>query len=188
MATTATTTRLMTADELLAMPKDDCRHELVKGELITMAPVGKQHGSVVSELMPPLAIFVKARGLGKVFTEVGFVLATDPDTVRAPDVSFVREDRLYIDTSPGYFPFEPDLAVEVVSPNDRYTEVAEKTAEYLAAGTRLVVVVDPRRRTITKHSEQGEVTQLGEGDTLTFDDVVPGFECAAADMFELRRR
>lgn len=180
----ANNTSLMTADELLAMPENNCRYELVKGELITMAPVGKHHGAVVSEVMPPLAIFVKVRDLGKVFTEVGFVLATDPDTVRAPDVSFVRKDRLDIDRSPGYFPFEPDLAVEVVSPNDRYTEVAEKVAEYLAADTRLVVVIDPRMLTITKHSSRGEVTRLGEGDTLTFDDVIPGFECAAADIFE----
>ena len=184
MATTATKTRLMTAAELLAMPKDDCRHELVKGELITMAPVGKHHGSVVSEVMPSIVAFIKARDLGKAFTEVGFVLSTDPDTVRAPDVSFVRKDRLDIDRSPGYFPFEPDLAIEVVSPNDRYTEVDEKVAEYLAADTRLVVVIDPRRRTIIKHSARGEVTRLGEGDTLTLDDVIPGFELSVDEIFE----
>ena len=183
MATTATTTRLMTADELLAMPKDDCRYELVKGELITMAPVGGVHGTAGSRFDRRLGAFVEERGLGEVFIETGFVLSTDPDTVRAPDVSFVREDRLSDVPTSGFFPFAPDLAIEVVSPNDRYTEVAEKVAEYLAAGTRLVVVVNPRERTITKHPAQGEVTQLGEGDTLTLDDVVPGFECAAAYLF-----
>ena len=183
MTTAATTTRLMTADELLAMPKDDCRYELVKGELITMAPVGKTHGTAGSRFDRRLGAFVEERGLGEVMIETGFVLATDPDTVRAPDVSFVREERMYVDTSPGYFPFEPDLAIEVVSPNDRYTEVAEKVAEYLAAGTRLVVVVDPRARTITKYPARGETTRLDVGDTLTLDDVIPGFECAVSDIF-----
>ena len=183
MATTATTTRLMTADELLAMPDGDCRYELVRGELITMTPVGGVHGSVGSRFDRRLGVFVETHDLGEVMIETGFILATDPDTVRAPDVSFVRKDRLSDGPAAGFFPFAPDLAVEVVSPNDRYTEVAEKTAEYLAAGTRLVVVVDPRTRTITKHPAQGETTRLGEGDTLTLDDVVPGFECAAADLF-----
>ena len=187
MATTATKTRLMTADELLAMPKDDCRHELVKGELITMAPVGKHHGSVVSEVMPSIVAFIKARDLGKAFTEVGFVLSTDPDTVRAPDVSFVRKDRLSDGLPSGYFTIAPDLAVEVVSPNDTYTGVAEKVAEYLAAGTRLVVVVDPINRAITKHPARGGITRLGESDTLALDDIMPGFECAAADIFGRRR-
>ena len=183
MATMATTTRLMTADELLAMPKDDCRYELVKGELITMAPPGGVHGSAGSRFDRRLGDFVEERGLGEVFIETGFTLASDPDTVRLPDVSFVREDRLPDRPVSGFFPFAPDLAIEVVSPNDRYTEVAEKVAEYLAAGTRLVVVVDPRARTITKHPARGETTRLGESDTLTLDDVVPGFECAATYLF-----
>ena len=183
MATMATTTRLMTADELLAMPKDDCRHELVKGELITMAPPGGIHGSAGSRFDRRLGDFVEERGLGEVFIETGFILARDPDTVRLPDVSFVREDRLPDRPVSGFFPFEPDLAIEVVSPNDRYTEVAEKVAEYLAAGTRLVVVVDPRARTITKYPARGETTRLSADDTLTLDSVVPGFECAAAYLF-----
>ena len=183
MATTATTTRLMTADELLAMPKDDCRYELVKGELITMAPPGGLHGSAGSRFDRRLGAFVEERGLGEVFIETGFILATNPDTVRLPDVSFVRVERIPANAPLGYIPLAPDLAIEIVSPNDRYTQVATKVAEYLAAGTRLVVVVNPRERTITKHPAQGEVTQLGEGDTLTLDDVVPGFECAAAYLF-----
>lgn len=184
MAITATTTRLMTAEELLAMPKDACRYELVKGELITMAPVGGDHALVGTDVVMLLGAFVKAHDLGKVFLEGGFILATDPDTVRGPDVAFVRKGRLPAGRLPSFIPLAPDLAIEVVSPNDRYTQVAAKVAEYLAAGTRLVVVIDPRALTITKYPARGETTRLSEGDTLTLDDVVPGFECAVSDAFE----
>ena len=148
-----------------------------------MAPVGGVHGSISSRLDRRLGSFVEAHDLGEVFIEAGFILATDPDTVRLPDVSFVREDRLSAGLPSGYFPFAPDLAVEIISPNDNHAEVAEKVAEYLAAGTRLVVVVDPLKRTITKHPYQGAITRLGESDTLALDDIMPGFECAAADIF-----
>ena len=186
------TKRLITADELLAMPERDCRYELVRGELITLPIEGAMHGSVVSHVVVKLGVFVKASNLGKVFIRTGFILATDPDTVRGPDVAFVSNERLADDMSDGdpwgYFPFAPDIAIEVVSPNDRYAEVDDKVAEYLAAGTGLVVVVDPGARTIAKHSARGEATRLGEGDTLALDDIIEGFQCAAADIFGRRWR
>ena len=181
------TNRLMTAAELLAMPEDDCRYELVRGELITLPIEGGLHGSVASRFNRRLGAFAEARDLGETFTRTGFILASDPDTVRGPDVSFVSNARLSGDTSDGYFTIAPDIAIEVVSPNDTYTEVAEKVAEYLAAGTRLVVVVDPINRAITKHTERGGITRLGESDTLALDDIMLGFECAAADIFGRRR-
>ena len=180
----ANTTPLITADELLAMPERDCRYELVKGELITLPLEGAMHSLAVTQAVMEIGAFVKARKLGKVFIRTGFILATNPDTVRGPDVSFVRNERLSGGNSWGYFTGAPDLAVEVVSPNDTDTEMADKTAEYLAAGARLVVVVDPFKRAIIKHSAQGDITRLGEGDTLTLDDTMPGFECAVADIFE----
>ncbi len=183
----ANTARLMTADELLAMPEDDCRYELVKGGLITLPLEGGLHGSVASRLNRRLGAFAEAHDLGEAFIRTGFILAKDPDTVRGPDVSFVSNARLSADTPDGYFTSAPDLAVEVVSPNDTYTEVAEKVAEYLAAGTRLVVVVDPINHAITKHTAQGDITRLGESDTLALDDIMPGFECAAADIFGRRQ-
>ena len=182
----AATKRLVTADELLAMPERNCRYELVKGELITLPIEGATHGLVVAQVVMEIAAFVKARKLGKVFIRTGFILATDPDTVRGPDVSFVSKARLSDDMSDGYFTIAPDLAVEVVSPNDTDTDMADKTAEYLAAGTRLVVVVDPLNRAITKHPAQGNITRLGESDTLALDDIMPGFECAAAEIFGRR--
>ena len=152
-----------------------------------MAPVGEVHGAIISRLDRRLGSFVEAHDLGEVFIGTGFILATDPDTVRLPDVSFVRKDRLSAGLPSGYFPFAPDLAVEIISPNDNHTEVAEKVAEYLAAGTQLVVVVDPIARTITKHPARGGITRLGESDTLALDDIMPGFECAAADIFGRRQ-
>ena len=181
------TNRIITADELLAMPEDECRYELVKGELITLPIEGAMHGSVVSNVDVEIGSFVETHDLGETFIRTGFILATYPDTVRGPDVSFVSNARLSGDASDGYFTIAPDLAVEIISPNDNHTEVAEKVAEYLAAGTRLVVVVDPISRTITKHPARGDITRLGESDTLALDDIMPGFECAAADIFGRRQ-
>lgn len=175
--------RLITADELLAMPENDCRYELVRGELITLPIEGAMHGSVGSRFNRRLGAFVEARDLGEVFIRTGFILATDPDTVRGPDVAFVSKARLYDDMSEGYFPFAPDLAVEVASPNDGYAEVDDKAAEYLAAGTGLVVVVDPGAGAITKHYARGGIERLGEGDMLALDDIIADFECAAAEIF-----
>ena len=183
MATTAT---LMTAAELLAMPDDGFHfYELVKGELITMPPAGGEHGAIGIRAVVRIGVIVEANDLGVVFNaDTGFIISTDPDTVRAPDVSFVRKERISADGIPrGFFPGAPDLAVEVISPSDSYTEVAEKVAQLLDAGTLLVVLIDPRTRTITLRHQSGETTTLGEADTLTLGDVLPGFECAVGDLF-----
>ena len=183
MATTAT---LMTAAELLAMPDDGFHfYELVKGELITMAPAGGEHGAIGIKAAVRIGVLVEANDLGVVFNaDTGFIISTDPDTVRAPDVSFVRKERIPADGIPrGFFQGAPDLAVEVISPSDSYTEVAEKVSQLLEAGTLLVVLIDPRTRTITLRHQSGETTTLTEADTLTLGDVLPGFECAVGDLF-----
>ena len=101
-----------------------------------MAPAGSEHGEVASDINASLNLYVKANGLGRTYAaETGFFLGTDPDHVRAPDVAFVRRERTEAIGRPdGYWPEAPDLAIEVVSPNDRYTEVDEKVADWLAAG------------------------------------------------------
>jgi len=115
-------TRFFTADELLRLPDDGYRYELVRGELRKMSPAGSRHGVVAAAIIGSLAPFVREHSLGKVFTsETGFLIQRDPDTVRAPDCAFVQTER-FIDT-PGYFPGAPDLAVEVISPGDSYSEV-----------------------------------------------------------------
>ena len=140
------TTRLVSADELERLPSDQ-RFELVDGQLVPMTPVGYTHGRIVVRLVSMLDQHVRAHDLGVVLTEVGFKLSRDPDTVRAPDVAFIRRDRISKPTPVGFWRGAPDLAIEVLSPDDSAGEIARKTAEYLRAGTRLVLVVDPEQRT-----------------------------------------
>jgi Uma2 family endonuclease len=179
-----TTPQILTADDLWRMPGDE-RRELVKGELRTMAPAGFEHGAVIMKLSVRLAQHVSANRLGLVLgAETGFLLSRHPDTVRGADVAFVSTPRLPKGPLPtSYFPGSPDLAVEVVSPNDTLVEVEDKVDDYLAAGTRLVWVVNPRRKTVTVHRPQTAPTMLRETDTLTGDDVVPDFACPVAEIF-----
>ena len=182
--TTSTKQHLMTAEELFNMPDDGYRYELVRGELRKMAPASDQHSWIAMDMGTSLNNHVKANNLGRVFgADAGFFLERDPDHVLAPDVGFVRHERIEaIGMQRRYWPEAPDLAVEVISPNDRYTEVNEKVADYLAAGTRMVVVVNPRNRTVNVHTPDNTVT-LTMGDTLDGGDVVPGWQMPVADIF-----
>ena len=177
--------RLMTAEDLLRIPYDGMRHELIRGELRTMPPGGWGHGKQSSRVDWSLGPYVAAHGLGEVATnETGFLLATNPDTVRAPDVAFVRMERLLeADPERGYYPGAPDLAVEVISPNDLYTEVDEKITEWLTHGTRMVLVVDPRRRTVAVHRPGQAVRIFGVDDTVDGEDVVPGWTLPVRNLF-----
>ena len=182
-----TATRLMTADELLLMQDGDaCRYELLEGELITMAAAGYEHGAIGSLMDRRLGDFVEANDLGVVTnSDTGFLISTNPDTVRMPDVAFVRKERIPADGLPkGFFPGPPDIAIEVISPSDTYTEVERKAAQLLDAGTLLVVLIDPRTRTVVKHPAQGPITRLAEADTLTLDEALPGFSLPISDIFE----
>ena len=180
----ATRAKLMTAEELLEMPDDGFRYELVRGELVKMVPAGRIHGKRGNRVNYSLSAHVYENDLGETYlAETGFHLETDPDHVLAPDIAFVSRERE--EATPdvdGFFPGPPDLAVEVVSPSDRLTEVADKVAEWLAAGTRMVVVVNPRNRTVQSHTLDG-VTELTEADTLDGGDVVPGWRLPVADIF-----
>ena len=177
-------TDVATADQLLAMSDDGWRYELVRGELRRMAPAGFEHGAIGMRLVTRLGTHVEANGLGVVLgPDTGFSIASDPDTVRAPDVSFVRRDRIPEEGLPkGYWPGAPDLAVEVISPGDTYSEVESKVEEWLDAGTRLVVVLNPPSRTATAYRSRAEVIRLLEADHLDLGDVVPGFTCPVADL------
>ena len=182
----STTTRRMTAEELLAMPDDGFRYELVRGELRQMVPAGYDHGKLAARIAIRLGAYALERGLGEVsIAEAGFKLESNPDHVRVPDAAFVRRER---DpgalTTPGFFPGPPDLAVEVISPGDRYSEVKEKVADWLAGGALAVIVVDPRRRTVELHSSPTDTATLTEADTLTVEDVVPGWTLPVRDIFE----
>ncbi|MHC4974711.1 MAG: Uma2 family endonuclease [Planctomycetota bacterium] len=173
---------ITTAEELLRAG-DIGRCELVRGELRTMIPPGAKHGWIAINVTGPILNHVKANDLGRVYAaETGFQLSRDPDTVRAPDVAFVRSDRPGPPDS-GYYPGAPDLAVEVLSPDDRPGYVRDKVAEWLEAGARAVWVVDPSARTVTVHEPGGEPCVLDEAAALPGGDVLPGFELPVAEIF-----
>jgi Uma2 family endonuclease len=175
----------MTADELLNMPDDGFRYELVRGELRKMAPPGEEHGIITVEITLSLGNHVKARHLGKVYAaETGFKLASGPDTVRAPDVAFVsREGLEQQPPTKGYRQGAPDLAVEVLSPGDRYGEVEEKVFDWLDAGTKMVLVVNPDKRTVTVYRSRREIHVLTEDDAVSGADVVPGWSLPLRELF-----
>ena len=175
----------VTAEELLRTPEDGLRRELVHGEVRTMAPAGNVHGRIAMNAAWSLTGHVKRHDLGVVFAaETGFKTTSDPDTVRAPDAAFVRRERMEaVDEIEGYWPEAPDVAVEVISPNDRFAEVEEKVAYWLAAGTRTVLVVNPQGRTVTVRFSEGEARILSEGEVLDGADVVPGWTLPVADVF-----
>ena len=175
----------MTAEELIELPADDYKYELVEGELIRMPPTGGEHGKLAARLVRLLDEYAEAHDLGIVCTaEAGFILRRTPDTVRAPDVSFVAKDRIPATGVPKtYWPFAPDLAVEVVSPSDRFDEVQTKVADYLAAGARLVWVVHPTTRTVFVYRSAHNVQALGEADELNGEEVLTGFRCPVSRVF-----
>ena len=178
-------TDIKTAEDLFAMPDNGLRRELVAGELREMAPAGDYHGRVTMQFSGPLSVFVDEHDLGAVYAaETGFLLAENPDTVRGPDVAFVTRERVAArGKMRGYFPGAPDLVVEVVSPGDAYGEVEAKVEEWLSAGSRMVVVANPRNETLKVHRSLTAVTRLTVSDTFDGADVVPGFRIAVRRIF-----
>jgi Uma2 family endonuclease len=178
----STSTHLMTAEELLNLPDDSLRHELVKGELLTMSPTGGQHGVVAGRLSIFLGTYIMANGLGEVLVgDPGFKLESNPDTVLAPDIAFVARDRTEL-CVPGFVPGAPDLAVEVVSPGDTKAEVDRKAALWLELGARSVWNVNPRKRTVEVFRADGERKLFHETDELV-DNTVPGFRVRVSEIF-----
>jgi Uma2 family endonuclease len=180
------TTSLVTSDDLLRNPDDGFRYELLRGELKRMAPASHEHGRIAINISTPLDQHSRTNRLGRVYAaETGFKLASDPDTVRAPDVAFVSQKRLeQAGSVKGYFPGAPDLVVEIISPGDIYTEVEEKVFDWLEAGARMVVVVNPRKRAVTVYRSFAEIVVLTEADTLDCSDVVEGWSIKVKDIFE----
>ena len=180
-----TSKQLMTAEELLNMPDDGYRYELVRGELRKMSPAGHVHGRYAWSIAFSMGGIVETNRLGEIYiADTGFVLAADTEHVRVPDAAFVRRERAEaVGDAPGFFPGPPDIAVEVISPSDRYTDVDEKVADLLDAGTLAVILVDPRRRVVKVHRSATDVVVLGEEDMLSVDDVVPGWRMRVEEIF-----
>ena len=183
---TTTATRLMTAEELLAMPDDGYRYELVRGELVKLMGTGVEHAYTADNCYGSIRDYVMGANLGRVFSsQLGYILARDPDTVRIPDLAFIRRERLdAVGVIRGYFPGPPDLAIEVISPNDRYRDVRNKITDYFAAGTLMVILLEPDARTARVHRSPTDVVILTDGDTLDGGDVVPGWSMPVAEIFE----
>ena len=180
------TKTLLTSEDLWKIVADGSRYELSGGELVPMTPVGWRHGSIVIRLGRWLDQHVDQKGLGVVSTEVGFRLTRNPDTVRAPDVAFVARSRIPKGSLPEKFvDFPPDLAVEVLSPEDTASEVLRKVEEYLAAGVRLVWVVDPATQRVTIYRSLQDVKILTTEQELDGGAVLPGFRAKVAELFAI---
>ncbi len=177
-----TTTNAITAEQLFQMDLDaPC--ELLRGELRMMTPAGGLHGRIAGNAYFALRTHVEQHGAGVLYAaETGFVLAREPDTVRAPDVAWLSAERGGEET-PAFIEGPPDLAVEVVSPRDSRAKVTEKAKDWLDAGTRLLWVVWPKTRTVSVHEPGRDVRTLGEGDILDAGDLLPDFQCPVERLF-----
>jgi Uma2 family endonuclease len=179
-----TSERTYTLAEFQRLPEDGHRTELVEGRLVREPPPGPEHGWLLVELAARIREHVAKGRLGLTLADAGFVLSEDPPTVRGPDIAFVARKKLPSEGfACGYWKGSPDLAVEVVSPSNTRAEIREKVLEYLAAGTRLVWVVELRSRSVTTYRSRTEVRRLSGTDTLDGLDVLPGFSLRVADLF-----
>jgi len=172
-----------TPDDLLNLP-DDVNYELVNGNLVERN-MGGTSSWVAMNIGALLVAFCKKTGAGWIFgTDAGYQCFAFPDTVRKPDVSFIRKGRLPGDRTPdGYIKVPPDLAVEVLSPRDLVYDVEKKVMQYLSAGVLEVWVVNPETRTVRVHRSDGRIEGLGEGDVISGGQLLPGFSCAIKEFF-----
>ena len=159
--------------------------ELVRGRVVREPRPGGEHGWLAGELFGLIRSHVREHKLGLALIETGFLLSVDPPTVRGPDIAFIGTENLPAEGIPiGFWRVPPDLAVEVLSPSNRASEIREKVLEYLTAGTRLVWVVDPRTRSVAAYRSKDEVRVLTEGDMLDGADVLPDFRVVISDLFQ----
>jgi Uma2 family endonuclease len=179
----------VTAEELLRLPRPDGNvdidYELVRGRLVPVTPAGREHGVLSGYLATELTLFVRAHGLGRVYTDgVGYTLFRNPDTVRGPDVSYVsREREATLTAVRGFINGAPDLAVEVRSPDDRWPTLEAKATEYLTAGARLVWIVDPRRRMVQVRRPGQPPVVLRGADVLDGGDLLAGWSLPVSRLF-----
>lgn len=176
--------KLVTAADLLLLEDGEWLTELEQGRLVREPLPGGEHGRLVMEIAVRLSVHVRERELGVVVAQSGFHIASKPDTVRGPDVAFVRAERIPAMGVPeGFFDFAPDLAVEVISPSNTAREVMRKVLEYLTAGSSVVWVVDPSSRTVTVYPGREHIRILDEKDELHGSPVLPDFRVPVSELF-----
>lgn len=176
-------TKLMTIEELEALPEDGRKHELLWGELLSVAP-NFRHGTIVWKMMNRIGPFVENNALGVFLPEGSFMFSRDPALLLLPDIAFVSSERVPPDEEQdGYITVIPNLVVEVISPSETARTIHEKVMAYLDVGVSLVVIVHPHRRDVTLWSPDRTARVLSEGDDLSFGDVLPGFSVPVADIF-----
>jgi len=181
----ATSTALMTAEELMQLPDDGFRYELINGELEKMPPPGLPHGRIAFRLSVLLGNFILDHELGEGFApETGFKLTSNPDTVLAPDFAFVTNERFVeVGKTDGYGAGAPDLAVEVLSPSDRPGKVKQKIARWFNFGTRQLWIVDPKRSTVAVYRSESDITMFSGSDYLEAQDLFPGLRISLDKIF-----
>jgi Uma2 family endonuclease len=176
---------LMTAEELERIVVSGKSTELVRGRQVVHEPPGFYHGHVAARLLFLLGQHVYAHDLGWLSgQDTGFRIATNPDTVRAPDVAFTSRERIPVMQRRGYGAVAPDLVAEVLSPDDRPGEVLSKVGDWLAAGVRLAFVVDPEQRRVRVYRADGSQRVVEESELLDGEDVLPGFHCRLGDFLD----
>ncbi|RKU17213.1 hypothetical protein C6501_04555 [Candidatus Poribacteria bacterium] len=168
----------MTLEEFLESDLEG--YEYIKGELVPMPPPSMLHGRISTNLFLPLGFYIRKNLLGDIYMDVGFTVG---DRVLMPDVAFLSNANMP-DSLSKACPVPPDLAVEVVSPTDASSRVEEKAFAYLEAGTQLVWVLKPQSKTVTVYRSETEITTLTRNDTLSGEEVVEGFSCQVAELFE----
>src|SRR2546423_1394071 len=176
--------KLITAEEFAAIPDDGKRHELVRGVIVEMVRPKPLHGKIQIRFGHFLDEFVDAHDLGLVTAEAGFLVARNPDVVRGPDVAFISKKRLPNPDLAEFIPMAPDLAIEIVSPNDTVKEVHDKIEEYFRAGGLLVWVVYPESKRVHVYSSIENIQVVNIDGTLDGGDVLPGFILPLRDVFK----
>jgi Uma2 family endonuclease len=176
---------IMTAEQLERVHLPGKSTELVRGRIVVREPPGTYHGKIAGRLLTRVGPFVEAHGLGEVFgQDTGFKIASNPDTVRAPDLAFVARERLLQIAQRGYAPLAPDLVAEILSPDDRPGEVIAKIGEWLTAGVKLVWVLDPDRGIAQVFRPDGGLSMVSADGALEGESVLPGFRCALKILYQ----